>query len=342
MTTRENLLRATRFETPDYIPMIFVYNPSCWGTYPHDALLDLMESHPLLFPRFKRNEFSPPSFATQSGDTYDDEWGVTWLTGYPGMIGGIARHPLAEHFDIDRYTPPNPDNAIDWAGYKKMYAEAGSTGELKMGSLDHGHTFLRATYIRGYENVLYDMEDEEPRLMRLLEMIEAFNMTVVRRALDLGAEWMGYPEDLGMQVGPMISPALFRKYIKPIYERMMQPAREAGCVIHMHSDGDVRQLVDDLIDDGVSVMNLQDLVNGLDWIKVNLKGRVCIDLDIDRQAITTFGTPKDIDELIRTEVEALGSKEGGLMMIHGMYPGVTLENARALMDAMERYAGYYA
>ena len=38
----------------------------------------------------------------------------------------------------------------------------------------------------------------------------------------------------------------------------------------------------------------------------------------------------------------LGSKEGGLMMLHGMYPGVPLENVRALMDAMERYAPYYA
>jgi hypothetical protein len=30
------------------------------------------------------------------------------------------------------------------------------------------------------------------------------------------------------------------------------------------------------------------------------------------------------------------------MMIYGMYPGVPLENAKALMDAMEKYATYYA
>jgi hypothetical protein len=34
--------------------------------------------------------------------------------------------------------------------------------------------------------------------------------------------------------------------------------------------------------------------------------------------------------------------KGGLMMTYGMYPGVPLENAAALMDAMEKYAGYYA
>jgi len=30
------------------------------------------------------------------------------------------------------------------------------------------------------------------------------------------------------------------------------------------------------------------------------------------------------------------------MMIYGLYPGVPLRNVQALMDAMERYATYYA
>ena len=51
---------------------------------------------------------------------------------------------------------------------------------------------------------------------------------------------------------------------------------------------------------------------------------------------------EQIDELIRREIEKLGSPEGGLMMIYGLYPGVPLENVGALMDAMERYADYYA
>ncbi|MHC4546291.1 MAG: hypothetical protein ACYSYL_17560, partial [Planctomycetota bacterium] len=74
----------------------------------------------------------------------------------------------------------------------------------------------------------------------------------------------------------------------------------------------------------------------------NLKGRVCIDIDIDRQQITPFGSPGQIEKLIRQEVEKLGSREGGLMMIYGLYPGIPLENVKAIMDAMERYAGYYS
>jgi uroporphyrinogen decarboxylase len=140
----------------------------------------------------------------------------------------------------------------------------------------------------------------------------------------------------------MLSPEYFRKYIKPIYEHLMAPARRAGCLVHIHCDGDIRKLVNDLAAGGVDALNLQDLVNGVDWIAANLKGRLCIDLDIDRQQITRFGTPEQIDELIRREVQTLGSAEGGLMMIYGLYPGVPLENVRAIADAMEQYATFYS
>ena len=44
---------------------------------------------------------------------------------------------------------------------------------------------------------------------------------------------------------------------------------------------------------------------------------------------------------LREEVEKIGCPEGGLMMIYGLYPGVPPENAKAVMDAMEKYAFYY-
>jgi uroporphyrinogen decarboxylase len=185
------------------------------------------------------------------------------------------------------------------------------------------------------------MVDGSPELRQLIEMVETFNRRIVEKHIELGVDEIGYPEDLGMQKGPMLSPAHFREYIKPSYERLVAPAKEAGRCIHMHSDGDIRELADDLIDVGIESLNLQDLVNGIDWIKDNIKGRACIDLDIDRQKVTRFGSPGDVEDLIHEEVEKLGSPEGGLTMIAGIYPGIPLENIRALMDAMEKYSTYY-
>lgn len=71
----------------------------------------------------------------------------------------------------------------------------------------------------------------------------------------------------------------------------------------MHSDGNIRALAEDIVEGGV------------DWIRSRFRGRTCI--------------------------ETVGCKEGGLMLIYGLYPGVPLENVKALMDAMTRYATLY-
>jgi len=351
VAVRDNVLRAVRFERPAYIPMVFHINEACWYRYPPDTLKELMASHPFLFPHFNgdilgRTELDY-SVLEHPGEPYIDGWGCVWETSMEGIVGYVTKHPLADWSDFNEFEAPNPmidsgKGPVDWKQIAMDIVRARSAGHLTVGGLRHGYLFQTLADIRGYENLLFDMADNYPSLPHLIEIIEHFNMAIVQRYLDIGVEWMCYPEDLGMQTGPMISPAMFRKFIKPSYERLIKPARAAGSVIHVHSDGRVCDLLDDMIRGGVDVINLQDLVNVIDWIKDKLAGKVCIDLDIDRQHITASGTPKQVDALIREEVTKLGSKEGGLMMVYGLYPGVPLENVKALMDAMERYAGFYS
>jgi hypothetical protein len=348
MNRRENLLRAVRFETPDTIPVVFHINPACWQHYPHEALQELMAGHPLLFPDFTPSDRVTPEFSLvqRVDQPYRDPWGCVWRTSEDGITGLVTEHPLADWAALATYRAPDPEQTdglvpVDWEGVTAAMQADRTAGNLCQASLRHGHTFLQLCDIRGYQALTFDMADDEPRLGRLIGMLEEFNRTVVQKYIAAGTEWMSYPDDLGMQKGPMISPVHFRKYITPSYQRLMRPALEAGCIVHMHSDGDIRMLVDDMVSSGVQVVNLQDLVNGIDWIADRFAGRVCIDLDIDRQDITPKGHPEEIDALIREEVEKLGRREGGLMMIYGLYPGVPLENVKALMDALERYATYF-
>ncbi len=348
-TVSHNTLKAIRFERPEYIPVIFWINPACWHHYESGVLLTLMKEHRILFPEFNPENESVPEIAPweQAGVPYTDFWGCVWETTDEGITGTVTKHPLADWKAFESFTPPDPAESngiktMDWIAIKKEVLKAKSEDKYYVGSLEHGHTFQRLSYIRGYENLLLDMTDRDTRLSRLIEMVETFNIEVVKRYIEAGSAMICYPEDLGMQRGPMLSPENFRTYIKPTYERIMAPAHKAGCLVHMHSDGDIRDIVDDLMLSGVDALNLQDLVNGIDWIETNLKGRVCIDIDIDRQQITRFGSPEQIDKLICEVVEKLGSREGGLMMIYGLYPGVPIDNVKAVMDAMERYANYYS
>jgi len=375
-TISQNVLKAIRFERPEYIPAVFSINPACWHHYHPDDLLELMAEHRILSSCVVRrasavrrpvecdklNAIRNTQYEVRNtsgelitqiapweraGVPYTDAWGCVWETTDDGITGTVTGHPLADWDAFEHFTAPNPAKTngmgeIDWPAIKDGILKARLEGKYCVDSLEHGHAFQRLSYLRGFENLLFDMADRDDRLWRLIEMVETFSIGIVERYLELGAEMICYPEDLGMQVGPMISPEHFRTYIKPIYEHLMSPAHKAARLVHMHSDGDIRDLANELIGSGVDALNLQDLVNGIDWIAANLKGRICIDIDIDRQKITRFGSPEQIDNLIHQEVQKLGSPEGGLMMIYGLYPGVPLENVKAIMDAMERYAGFYA
>lgn len=348
-SSRENLLKTIRFQSPDYIPMTFHINAACWNHYDRNALLDLMEAHPFLFPDFQR----PASFPEPEYDVnaradmpYTDDFGCVWKTSMDGIVGSVVEHPLADIRRYPAYRFPDPEKSmglgpVDWEAFEAEVARQNALGQMTYGDLRHGHTFQQLCDIRGYMDTLMDLTDEEPEVLELLEQLCQFNLAQIHHFLRADVDMIRIPEDLGMQMGPMISPGLFREHIKPLYQRMLEPVRKAGKIIHMHSDGDIRTLVDDIIEGGVDIINLQDLVNGVDWIGKKFRGRTCVDLDIDRQKITPFGTPAEIDAHVRHCIETIGCPEGGLMLIYGLYPGVPLENAAALMDAMTRYAGFY-
>lgn len=346
---RDTLLRAIRFEKPDYIPMTFHINDACWDHYDQNALLDLMEDHPFLFPDFQRPSVPvKPEYDANARVTepYTDDFGCVWKTSMNGIVGSVVEHPLADISKYATYRFPDPETSMglgpmDWAAFERRVEQQKARGEMTYGDLRHGHTFQQLCDIRGYMDALMDLSDEEDVVMELLEKLCRFNLAQIRHFLKADVDIVRIPEDLGMQIGPMISPALFREYIKPLYQRMLEPVRQAGKIIHMHSDGDIRTLVDDIIEGGVDVINLQDLVNGVDWIGNKFRGKTCVDLDIDRQKITPFGTPAEIDAHVKYCIETVGCPDGGLMMIYGLYPGVPLENVKALMDAMTRYSGFY-
>ena len=326
--------------------MRFHINDACWQHYPQDWLCEQMQRHSLLFPDFKPPKLPyTPSFAlcARRDEPYTDDFGCVWTTTDDGITGTVTGHPLADWSAYPDYRFPDPEKCmgigpVDWDAERERMVSARAKGQFVSARLRHGHTFLQLCDLRGYQNLLFDMADEEPLLFDLIEKLEAFNHAIVKKYLDIGADMICFTEDLGMQVGPMLSPEYFRQYIKPSYRRMMRSVYDRGVPVHMHSDGDIRTLADDLVDSGVAVLNLQDLVNGVDWIRSRFRGKLCIELDIDRQSVTFGGTPEDIDRLIRSEVEALSCPDGGLMMVYGLYPNIPRANVEALMDAMERYA----
>ena len=339
MNRRENYLRTINFNNPQRIIMNCYINPSCFEFYDKKTIIDIMSRHKKLFSYSDRllAKF-PPIYAINArvNRPYIDNWGCKWETTTNGITGTVTQHPLADLSKIDQYVVPKVKK------YSSLLKGAFTIGK-KLGimselGLPHGHTFLRLCDICGYENLMYAMCDEDENFLKLLKIVEDYNVNSVINMAKMKPDIISLPEDLGMQVGPMLSPAHFKKYIKPIYKKMISHIDTKQTTIHMHSDGDVRLLFDDIIETGVRIINLQDATNGIDWIEKNVAGKYAIELDIDRRLPWKAS---EINGVIKNYIERLSTKKGGLMFKFGLYGGLPYDKIEAIMDAMENNIFYY-
>lgn len=345
LSERDNKWRAYTFGRPQWIPVWFHVNAACAHGYDAAELDALLRRYPRLVPaaqnpRWSVAQLKPQPFS-RADQPYTDPWGCLWETSEDGILGVTTRHPLADWSALDGYAAPDPRwcdgmSPVDWAVMDQHALAARQAGQFVNVSLPHGFHFLRLCDIRGYEAVLLDMMDDDPRLNRLVTMVSDFNAALVEQRLRVKPDMLSLAEDLGAQHGPMISPRLFCQFVKPHYRRLMDMARAAGALVYLHTDGYVLDLVDDLIDAGVQVLNVQDRVNGLDSLARLLKGRVAIALDLDRQHVTRFGSPREVRDLVREAVAKLGDPRGGLSLVYGLYPGIPVANIAALLEALDR------
>ena len=349
LTQRGNYLRNASFQNPDYMPVAIHISNASWDQW-RDEMEDVVARHPKLWPDFEKGkrdwdhfDFGP---AHTKGVPFKDSWGCVWESDVNGIEGVVRESPLENWDRWASWQAPDPletgdRGPADWEGVRRDMAARKERGELGEGGLPHGFMFMRLTYVRGFENMMIDMATEEPMLWELIDAIYEHNRVIVDQFLAMDVDMMGIGEDLGSQTASIISPEMFRKYCKPTYEKLLAPCRERGMHVMMHSDGYIMDLIDDLMMSGVTIINPQDLCNGVEALRDEFKGKVCIRLDVDRQTVVPFGTPQEIRELVEWEVRTLGSPRGGLELIVGIYPPTPPENVDALAAAFEEFRTYW-
>jgi len=332
--TPEGLHRFLTGRGTGDVPCRLSIMPSVWDADPvfFEALRERAPHANLSCGRDPRREHE--NYAT-------DIWGCRWH--YPGqhLDGQVVEHPIADWADLADWRPPDVDDLRDWDAAAAQAAEARQHGRTWWGGTDHGFIYLRLTYLRGFQNFMLDVAEGRPELATLRDHFADFWLAVVDRYAELGAAGATFGDDLGHQDTLPIHPDTWRAFLKPAFARVFGRCREHGMHVYLHTDGYVLPIIPDLIEAGVDVLNPQDLVNGLDNLVRLAKGKIAIDLDIDRQSVTVFGRPAEIDAHVRTCIETLGSPGGRLSLVYGAYPGTPKENVAAVAEAMERYHGMW-
>jgi uroporphyrinogen decarboxylase len=344
MTSRENYLRAVQFQHPEWIPCGVGFAPAVWQRYRED-LERIMLDHPRLFPDYQAGSacfYDEMPVVYRQGEYYRDNWGCLWYNAHAGLEGQVVESPLADWSRFADYQPPDPlvdnergEEKKDWDQIRADCEKARAEGRLVGGNGER--LFDRLYFLRGFENLMVDIATDDPHLPALIEMLTDYELKLVRQWLEIGVDLIGFHTDIGTQRALMISPAKFRKYIKPMFMEIFQTCRQGGALVGLSSDGHLLEIVDDLIECGVSMHDPQLRANTLEGIAAAYKGKLCANVDLDRQSFA-FLTPTEIREQVAQVVEVMNAPEGGLMVSGSIWDEHTpLRNTAALCEAVEEF-----
>lgn len=338
-----NQLKTVYFDYPEWTPCTVSFLPATWMKY-REELERLVLAHPRVFPDYKKGsrDFDAIGDPLHELGEHTDCWGTVWDNIERGLSSHPVRFPLENWDALDSYVPPDPmkDDVFgpraDWDKVKQQMDRAKRNGGLASGGgLQHGFMYMRLFYLRGFTNLMMDIATDDPRLPKLIAIVRDYNRAVIAKYIELGAEYMHFGDDLGLQEKLPMSPSAWRKYIKPAYMDCWGPCRRAGAVVFLHSDGHMLEIIPDLIEAGASIINPQIRANTLEGLQRVAKGKVAIWLDLDRQMFP-FATPSEVEDHVGEMFEGLHLKEGGLMFIAECGPDVPLANIDAICTTFEK------
>jgi hypothetical protein len=147
-------------------------------------------------------------------------------------------------------------------------------------------------------------------------------------------------EDICTQRGPMISPDFLERYYAPQLRYGLEPLLEVGCRPVWHCDGDVRPMLDFLID--IGVQGLQGFQPECGMVLEELVKRRTRDgeplLIFGPMAVTTelpVCTPEEIVAKVQNAIEICkGSASLVLFTASTINPDIPLENIKAMYQAV--------
>jgi len=253
---------------------------------------------------------------------------------------------------LERYPWPDPDDPSRYRGLRQQArALREQTPYAIVGRCDLGADILaRPQWIRGYVESMLDLaanpDFAEAFLDRLTDIaIRAWGhfLAEVGEYIDVVAMF----DDLGMQDRPLISPAMYRRLVKPRHARIIAAIKtRTKAKVFFHTDGAILDLIPDLIDIGVDILNpVQVSAKGMDDT-TELKRRFGRDLTFwggacDSQRVLPFGTLEEARAETRRRIADL-APDGGFVFapIHNFQDDVSGEKVLALYRTALEYGRY--
>lgn len=381
ITGRERVLAAINHEEPDRVPIVigasnatglkagpyrglkqllgvtsedrYIYDwPELGTILPDEAVLERLHADVRgIFDSFPAATLARNG-ARPAHSPFIDDWGsgqveVEAGTWYPGI------HPMAEATTIEaieRYPWPDMDDPTRVADVRAAAARLAADNQYAILATPWLlFPFERAFAMQGLETFLMNLalepEFAEALLWKIAERCKAL-MGHFLDALADDVDMIKIGDDLGTEQSLLMSPAMYRRILKPIHADYIAFIKaRTKAKVFFHTDGDVYDLLDDLVEIGVDILNPVQSGSGklgnLAEVKRRYGSRLAFCGAIDTQHVLPNGTPAEVRAEVRRAIATLGPGGGYLLSaVHTVMNEVPAENVLAMVDAALEFGSY--
>lgn len=202
----------------------------------------------------------------------------------------------------------------------------------------------RAFAMQGMDTFLVNLALHPDFAEALLWKIQGLCKTLMGHflaALGENVDIIKIGDDLGTQESLLMSPAMYRRILKPVHADYVRFIKErTSAKIFFHTDGDVFPLIDDLVEIGVDILNpiqtSAGKMSNLGELKARWGDQVAFCGGVDTQRILPHATPAEVAAEVRRVIGLLGPGGGYLLSsVHTVMDDVPPENILAMVDAVD-------
>lgn len=350
MKRKERFLKALNCEIPDRVPIFEnLFSPKLQekiigyktDLYDGEAIIKLAGKLGVDGTTIPIGGFCGFEDFKTDGENFTDEWGVTYIKkGWPIMIQ--TKNPIKSRKDWKKYTLPDPKAPHRYTRIKEAISANKEDTAIVANVL--GPVTMIYWYLMDIQTFSI-MLFEDSNL--IIEICESYKDWVVAVAKDIGkikgVDAFIISDDWGSSNSLLISPKHLRKYFMKPFRDIVQAIRELGFLVIMHNDGNLWDVLDELVETGINGYHPVERAATMDLkiIKERYKGKLCPIGNVNNKTVMVSGTVDDVrNETIACLKE--GGPGGGYIIStdHSLHDDIPQRNIWALIKTAKKYGKY--
>jgi uroporphyrinogen decarboxylase len=303
------------------------------------------------FDRYRsmRADNSPryPTRVIEETEEYVTEfsaWGVTsrsWkhAGGVPEFLDFTITTPDAWRAAKARMTPDR--DRINWAALARDYPRWRREGAWIRAQCWFGFDATHS-FVTGTERVLIAMATDPEWMVDMFNAQLDLHIALFDMAWEAGYRFdeIRWCDDMGYKLHQFFSPAMYRDLLKPVHRRAVEWAHSRGARAYLHSCGDIRPFVPDLVEIGVDMLNPLEVKAGMDpaTLKKQYGDRLAFHGGLNA---VLFDRPDELWSEMRRVIPAMKTGGGdGIGSDHSIPQTVSLETFREFIRLARELGSY--